>query len=99
MDADQRANEAAMRITFESIKASAAAHFKCTECGKRRKRATTIEHTVSPFNKNANGVPKSREQVQLDVQREARAWTVNTKTCAACEREEADKKWREEMGT
>lgn len=74
-----------MRITFDKIEARASVVFKCAKCGKRRTRKKTFWMTANQFNRDAAGVPKSREQVAKDVQREAAAWGKGVKLCATCE--------------
>lgn len=50
---------------------------KCPACGKRVLRSRTFEQTVNPFNRNANGVPKTWEEVFADVRAQADAWQPN----------------------
>jgi len=57
---------------------------KC-KCGKMRRRTTTIIHTVNPFNKNADGVPKNVCEVRADVISKGRKWESDPITCANCE--------------
>ena len=61
-----------MKITFECLKATG---FRKEWAGDRWvRRQKTFEETVNPFNKNADGSIKSREQVRASVNAKARAW-------------------------
>lgn len=59
-------------IKFERIKAKGV-RFE-TVGGKKVLRQKIFEKTVNPFNKNADGSVKSREEVRADVRAEAKAW-------------------------
>lgn len=72
-------------MTFDKITAQGRASFKCAKCGKKRTRTKSFWMTQNPFNKDANGIPKSREQVFADVRAEAAKWSKETNVCAACE--------------
>lgn len=50
---------------------------KCPVCGKLTTRRRTFEHTINPFNKNADGTVKDWAQVRRDVNAEANAWRPN----------------------
>lgn len=70
-------------VNFEVVSRSVSKNGKCY-CGKRRVRSTTIENTINPFNKNKNGEIKSYEEVEADVQREAKEWCNEPITCDKC---------------
>lgn len=54
-------------VHFEVVKRSQIVPYKCTRCSKKRTKIVKTEHTINPFNKNAAGSPKSREEVLVDV--------------------------------
>ncbi len=60
-----------MRQTFRGIRASASYKCSCSECGKQLTRQATAEHTVNPYNKDADGNIKSPQQVREDAQKAA----------------------------
>lgn len=47
----------------------------CPVCTKRVTRRTTFTETVNPFNKNANGEPKSLKEVLASLNAKADSWT------------------------
>ena len=63
--------------------------FTCPSCGKaKRKRAFTAEHTVNPFNKNADGSVKSPSEVSQGARADAklqRDQFLTEPLCKACE--------------
>lgn len=58
---------------------------KCVVCNKRTTRSITVTHTVNPFNKNADGVPKSYEEVLADVTAKRDKWLAEPVMHEACE--------------
>jgi len=43
-------------------------------CGKKVRRSTTLSQTVNPWNKDADGNPKSAEQIRAELKAEAERW-------------------------
>lgn len=70
---------------FHAISMSRRKFGPCHKCGKRRQRTKVFEHTVNPFNRRADGTPKSEAEVREDVRAEADAWMALPLVCAACE--------------
>ena len=56
-----------MIIVFQKVTWSSRVAGKCPKCGKNAVRHITITHTVNPYNRNENGIPKTREEVWEDV--------------------------------
>ena len=71
---------------FQEVKLRGAKSGKCSVCGKRRQRSTTFSQTINPFNKNADGVPKTREEILAELNEEARLWKATPLVCASCEK-------------
>lgn len=46
----------------------------CPVCGKSSTRRARWEHSINPYNRNADGSVKTAAQVREDVQREAADW-------------------------
>jgi hypothetical protein len=75
--------------TFQGFKGRAEAIFDCPSCGKKnRKRTFLAEHTLNPFNKNADGTVKNAEQVRKGAKQEAlrlRDEFMKEPLCKSCE--------------
>jgi hypothetical protein len=56
----------------------------CPECGKKLRRTRTFVQTESPFNKNAQGQPASRDEIRAKLRAEADAWKAQPETCNSC---------------
>lgn len=63
-----------MRITFQPVVTVRERRGTCPVCGKQTTRRRTFEHTINPFNKNAEGQPKTYDEVRAAVNAEADAW-------------------------
>jgi hypothetical protein len=59
---------------FQPVSAKAERRGKCPTCGKTTRRSRTFEHTVNPYNRNADGSIKTFVEVLADVQAKADAW-------------------------
>ena len=77
-------------INFQVIKGYASARIPCRECGKVRKRQITIEHTVSPFNKNEDGSVRTPREVHAQATKEAKEKMAKIEqegiVCKTCEK-------------
>jgi len=51
----------------------------CRICGQRMTKRRTFSATVNPFNKRADGTPKTFTEVLADVQNQADAWQPDPK--------------------
>jgi hypothetical protein len=60
------------RIVFEKIQMRGVRRW--TESGKRRQETRIFMQTVNPFNKGADGLPKTREQIRDEISREREEW-------------------------
>lgn len=54
-------------VHFEAVKRRQTVAYTCARCNKKRSKVVSTEYTVNPFNKNAEGFPKSRHEVAEDV--------------------------------
>lgn len=61
--------------TFEEVKTKRTKVWK--ENGKRRQKTKTFSQTLNPFNKNAEGNIKTREEILVEINAEADAWMNN----------------------
>ena len=74
-----------MRITFEEVCLTGFKVVKCEAgCGRRLQRRHKFWQTLSPFNKNAQGQPKTREEIADELRVEKTRWMVIPETCAHC---------------
>lgn len=53
--------------------------------GKKRQQTMSFWQTENPFNKNADGTPKTRAQLYAEVCEQARAWLAEPVSAAAME--------------
>ncbi len=75
--------------TFRGYRGSTSYTFTCPCCGRsNRKRTFTTEHTVNPYNRNADGTPKQATQVQREAYADAKRMRDDFATeplCKSCE--------------
>lgn len=64
-----------MRYTrhFEEVSITAVKRWK-DETGKKRQETRKFYQTLNPYNKNADGTPKSCEQILTELKAERDAW-------------------------
>lgn len=74
-----------MRTNFNAVVSSQVRSGKCAGCGKPTRRNVKVEHTVNPFNKTADGRPKTREEVAADVRAELKQRCSEPLKCSQCE--------------
>ncbi|QDP45501.1 hypothetical protein SEA_FUZZBUSTER_17 [Microbacterium phage FuzzBuster] len=55
---------------FDEVTRRRVVQGKCSVCGKRTTRTLAVTNTVNPFNKNADGTIKTRDEVAADVSRQ-----------------------------
>ena len=70
--------------TFTKITQPARKTGRCPECGARRTRSTTLYQTLSPFNRAADGSPKSVAEVRAELRQEAAAWSPDFTCTNGC---------------
>lgn len=78
------------RQTFNEVAVTASKNLPCPVCGKKVRRQKRIWKTVNPFNRNANGVPKTRDEVYADVLAEAEVWKAVPEMHWMCAEEGGD---------
>ena len=59
---------------FEEITHPVTKKVPCRVCGKTLSRSTTLSQTISPFNKNAAGEPKTRQEIRAELKAKAETW-------------------------
>lgn len=70
-----------MRITFNEV-AIKVTHRWTDADGKKRQQTKKFWQTVNPFNKAADGIPKSRDQIMNEIKIEAADWLARMKADA-----------------
>lgn len=70
-----------MRVTFDKVELRGTKSGKCVSCGKRRRRATTVYQTLNPFNKGTDGLPKTREQIYVELREKLSEWRKQPIDC------------------
>lgn len=56
----------------------------CPDCGKKIRRQTTFRQTISPFNKDAEGLPKTRREILAELREQAAEWEQKPERCTPC---------------
>jgi hypothetical protein len=74
------------RINFDEVKLYSKKSCKCKVCGKRLTRQKTFWQTLSPFNRNADGVPRTRKEIMDILKVEIGVWRADVEICSKCER-------------
>jgi hypothetical protein len=76
-----------VRINFREVALWAEKSGKCA-CGKRRARRQKFYQTLNPYNRNADGQPKSSHEIHEELKVEARAWKAEPIVCERCPKTE-----------
>jgi len=64
-------------VRYEEVEAVREQRGKCPTCGKWVVRKHSVINTVNPFNKNADGYPKTHREVREAVEAKANEWVPN----------------------
>jgi hypothetical protein len=70
---------------FERVKRHMTKYVPCRGCGRPLRRSATFEQTINPFNKGADGVPKTREQIGAELDDQVKGWYPANDICRTCE--------------
>jgi hypothetical protein len=60
--------------SFQRVNLPAEQAGKCPVCAKRVVRRQTFWQTINPWNKNAEGQPKTYDEIRVDLRAERDAW-------------------------
>jgi hypothetical protein len=69
---------------FERVPLTAVKNVPCAGCGKKVRRQRTFEQTINPFNKHADGIPKSRIDILGELKNKADAWKAEPEIHTKC---------------
>jgi len=72
------------RYTFEEVTHPVTKRIKCCLCGKPLTRRTTLSQTMSPFNRDESGQPKTRQQIRRELIEQAKTWQPTNNVHAGC---------------
>lgn len=62
-----------MRYVFEVVSHSVTKRW-VDAAGKKRQQTRKFEQTINPYNRAADGLPKSREQIRVEIYAQGEAW-------------------------
>ena len=72
--------------TFDEVKLTGEKSVKCSGgCGRILKRRSKFFQTINPFNKNAEGFVKSRDEIYKELGAEIEKWKKEPEICIHCE--------------
>lgn len=69
---------------FEEVTHPVTKRVPCRVCGVKIGRATILSQTINPFNTNADGTQKTRNQIRAELRAEAEAWHPTNDIHRAC---------------
>ncbi len=70
---------------FDEVRLSTRRSGRCTGCQKRTTRTLQVYQTLNPFNRNAQGLPKSREEILVELRKDLAALQAAPLHCTSCE--------------
>lgn len=74
-----------MKVNFQEIRLFGHKSVKCAGgCGKRVVRSRKFFQTLNPFNKNALGQVKDRDEIYTELKRAIQEWEREPVTCNHC---------------
>ena len=73
---------------FDEVTRPVTKRVPCRVCSRTLTRSTTLSQTISPFNRGADGQPKTREQIRAELKAEAETWHPRNDIHADCVRVE-----------
>lgn len=67
------------RIVFAEVSLKAVFQWKDRPTGRTRQRTRKFSQTINPWNKNAAGQPKSREEIWAELKSERDLWLLKSR--------------------
>jgi hypothetical protein len=74
-----------MRVKFDEVVVRVRRSGSCSRCGRRARRTYKLWQTVSPFNRNAEGLPKTKSEIEAELRNDAKKVEERVLMCARCE--------------
>lgn len=69
---------------FEEVTRPVTKRVPCRVCGVKLGRSTILSQTINPWNKGADGQPKTREQIRAELKQQAETWHPTNDIHRAC---------------
>lgn len=70
---------------FEPVTWQASKSLPCPGgCGKKVRRQRTFSQTLNPWNKNADGQPKTDLEITSELRAQAEEWQQKPEPCTSC---------------
>lgn len=73
------------RYTFEEVAIKATRKWVDPETGKKRQETRKFSQTINPYNTNADGSRKTRDQIKAEINAQAKEWLTPRLTVEAIE--------------
>ena len=70
---------------FEKVGRKISKSGPCAKCGKRAKRTEEFFQTINPWNKNNDGMIKSRNEINDELRDNINAWVISPIYHQRCE--------------
>ena len=74
-----------MRVNFQEVSLVATKSGVCNVCGKQCKRSQKFWETINPFNLNAQGFVKTREEIRDELSEKVAEWQKSPAMHKKCE--------------
>ncbi len=72
------------RYTFEEVTRHVTKRVPCRVCRKPLGRSAILSQTINPFNLDADGQPKTRDQIRAELKAKAERWHPANDICRGC---------------
>lgn len=69
---------------FQEISLQGIKNLPCSGCGKKLRRQRKFFQTLNPFNKAADGSPKTVTQIDAELTEQIEQWKQEPETCGNC---------------
>ena len=69
---------------FEKVTLGWTKTVPCTLCGRKVRRSKTFWQTLNPWNRDANGNPRTRAEIRVDLVVTAKVWQALPETHTKC---------------
>ena len=73
------------KVSFDEIVLRVRRNGKCGRCGKRTRRTRKFWQTMNPFNRNADGLPKTRIEILKELDAAVKVAAHEVLLCSECE--------------
>lgn len=82
-----------MRVsyTFDEVSLIGIRNSLCPVCGKSASRRQKFFQTLNPYNRNADGNPKTRQEIYKELQQQIQVWEREPATHKKCETQNQQK--------